>query len=207
MVPRPRVWKAAARAALATTLLSACAAAPAWADGTAVWKDCARGGVDQPHSQADYIEAIENPPAEALEYSDCLEQINRAYSRYLRDRQGSPAGPDTENPTIITPRAAVPSSDLASALGKQGLTAAGGTSAAGSPASASGDEPAAPPVTVDGKQLDLAAGAVPTLGSASSLPLPLGLSIAALALVAAGPAFRRIAALRAGRSSSSGSDH
>ncbi len=143
------------------------------------------------------------PPTDGLEYSDCLEQIQTARRRAAQQQR--PAGPDVDNPTIVTPLKAVPSSDLASALGQQGLTAL--ASAAGSAPSAGGEKAPAPAgITVDGKTVDLAAGTVPSLSAASTLPLPLALSAAALLLVAAGPVLRRVAALRAGRSSSPGSD-
>lgn len=203
MPSRSSAQQTGLRSLLVLLAVSGAVAPSAAASGTAVWRDCAIGGIDQKHSLADYDAALANPPTDGLEYSDCLEQIQAARRRAAQQQR--PAGPDVDNPTIVTPLKAVPSSDLASALGKQGLTAL--ASAAGSAPSAGGDKAPAPAgITVDGKPVDLAAGTVPSLSAASTLPLPLALSAAALLLVAAGPVLRRLAALRAGRSSSPGSD-
>jgi hypothetical protein len=179
---------------LVALLVGALLLAPqnALASGTSVWADCgdADGTVNHTHSQSDYTDALKNPPADATEYTDCLDQIRRAQ---IRDSQsgasgGGGTGGGGANGGGTGGSASAPSvapEALSKALRSSGVD----------PAKAAAEAPAAPaPVTVNGEQIDLSSERVPSIASALSLPLPLAASAIVVLLSAGLPLVRYLVA-------------
>lgn len=176
-------------------VLAAFAPSGAFASGAdKIWQDCGADAVVNGHySQSDYADALKNPPADAAEYSDCLNAIRQAQ---VRDSQsggssngsgsggsgttGGSGGSGTSGGSTVAP------SDLSNALKSTGID----------PATASSDStPDAPePVTVDGEKIDLSSGRLPSFASALSLPLPIAASAVVVLLSAGLPLVRYVVA-------------
>lgn len=163
------------------------AAPPASADGFDVWKDCADDGVvNQKHPTSDFADALKDPPADAAEYSDCLDQIRAAQisgstgagSQGAGGAGGAGAG-TSGGGTSVQPEAL-----------KDALTEAGIDPNAPAPAA---DAPP-PAVQVAGESVDLDQGRLPSLAGALSLPLPLAASAIVVLLSAALPLVRYVVA-------------
>lgn len=155
--------------------------APALASGDSVWADCGDDGtMNQHHSQSDYADALKNPPADAAEYTDCLDQIRQAQIRESQggnpNSSGTGAGPTGGGGTGGTGGSTVAPQELSNALQSSGVDPAQATT---------GEQPAPAPVTVDGETVNLSDARVPSIASALSLPLPLAAS-AIVVLVSAG---------------------
>ena len=166
----------------------------AFASGTDVWNDCgdADGTINRKHSQADYRDALTNPPADGAEYSNCLDLIRAAQLRDANagSNPSNPAG-GGGNPTGGTGSgvpggSSVAPADLSSALKKGGVDP--------SAAAQGGVVPPPAPVSVDGKQIDLASERVPSIAGALSLPLPLAASAVVVLLSAGMPLARYVVA-------------
>jgi hypothetical protein len=162
----------------------------AFASGNDVWNDCgdADGAITRKHSQSDYSDALKNPPADGAEYSNCLDLIRQAQIRDANtgSNPSNPTGGGTGNPGGGNPGgSAVAPADLSSALKQSGVDPS-------QPATGGAAAPA--PVTVDGKQIDLAAERVPSIASALSLPLPLAASAVVVLLSAGMPLVRYVVA-------------
>lgn len=162
---------------------------PALANGRAVWGDCGDDGVvNQAHSQSDFTDALKNPPADAAEYTDCLDQIRQAQIRASQGggaagggggASGGGGGAGGLGGPAVEPEA------LSNALRSGGVD----------PAASAGAPPAAPaPVTVDGERVDLADVRVPSIAGALSLPLPLAASAVVVLLSAGLPLVRYLVA-------------
>ena len=163
----------------------------ALASGSSVWADCgdADGAVNHAHTQADYTEALKNPPADAVEYTDCLDQIRAAQVRDSQNGAGGTGGVGGggtgggsgggASAPAVAPEA------LSKALRNTGVDPA-------QPQSAAAEAPA--PVTVDGEQIDLSSGRVPSIAGALSLPLPLAASAIVVLLSAGLPLVRFVVA-------------
>ncbi|MBO9532704.1 MAG: hypothetical protein J7513_07005 [Solirubrobacteraceae bacterium] len=169
---------------------------PALASGTDVWNDCgdADGAINHKHSQADYSDALKNPPADGAEYSNCLDLIRQAQIRDANAGSGGGGGTggggtgsNSGGGTSSSGEgsAAVAPAELSSALKSSGVDPA---------APAPADAPAPAPVTVDGKQIDLASERVPSIAGALSLPLPLAASAVVVLLSAGLPLARYVVA-------------
>lgn len=176
------------RAAFAVTALAALVAAPAAnADGASVWADCGDDGrINQRHSQADYTDALSNPPADAAEYTDCGDQI-RAAQLGAGSSGGAGAGGGTGGGGAAGGSAApsVPPAALQEALTERGLDPT---------APPPGPDAPAPPVQVGGESLNLSEGQLPSLAGALSLPLPLAASAIVVLFSAALPIIRYLTA-------------
>ena len=177
--------------AVGFTLVSA---PPAGASGTDVWRECAAGtGVSTNHSQADFDDALSNPPADAAEYSDCLSQIKAAQAQAQADGSsgggggGAAGGGGTTGGTGGT----TGGSTAVAPQALQDALAAGGIDPA---APAAPQEQPPPPVTVDGEEVDVSEGRLPSLGGALSLPLPLAASAVVVLVSAALPVARYLVA-------------
>ncbi len=186
----------AGRFALAAAVSLALVAPPASADGMDLWYECRAGnGVSPNHSQEDFDDALTNPPADGSEYSDCEDQIRTAQAQMQAggsnnngNNNGGGAGPTGGGTggggtasSAVTPQA------LQQAL------AAGGVDPAAPPQAAANAAPP-PPVTVDGEEVDLSEGRLPSLAGALSLPLPLAASGVVVLIAAALPVARYLVA-------------
>lgn len=173
------------RAALAALMLAALVGAPmALADGASVWADCADDGlVNQRHSQSDFSDALSNAPADAAEYSPCLDQI-RAAQLGVGSSGGTGGSGGAAGAGGSTAGPSVPPAALQEALTERGLD----------PTAATPTDAPAPPVQVGGESIDLAEGRLPSLAGALSLPLPLAASAVVVLLSAALPIVRYVIA-------------
>lgn len=170
------------------SVLALLATAPsALADGSSVWADCGDDGtLNQKHSSADYGDALSNPPADASEYTDCLDQIRAAQlGGNTPAKPSTPGGTPSAGGGTPSTGSSVPPAALAEALTERGLDPAAPP--------ASPDAPA-PPVQVGGEKLDLAESPVPSVASALSLPLPLAASAVVVLISAALPLVRYVMA-------------
>jgi hypothetical protein len=167
------------------------------ASGMDVWKECVKtGAVTTNHAQADFKDALTNPPADASEYSSCLDAIRAAQNAKglgAAAGAGAAAGGGTSSggtgggsQAAASPSAAsVEPAELSAAIRKAGID----------PAAAVGVEPPAPaPVTVAGESIDLEGGQMPSLANAFSLPLPVAASAVIVMIAAAMPVVRFVAA-------------
>jgi hypothetical protein len=183
-------FRMAGRGALAAALVLALTVPQmAQASGGSVWAECVQGGVSTNHSQKDFKDALDNPPADAAEYSDCLDQIRAAQVKAARG--------DTGTTTGTTP---------AGTTGSGGGTTGGGTSAPTvapealqqalaskgiNPSAPAGTESAAPaPAVIAGEKVDLDDNRLPSIANAFSLPLPLAASAVVVMFSAALPVIR-----------------
>lgn len=183
------------------------AAPSASASGTDVWRECVAGnGVSTNHSAADFADALANPPADGAEYSDCEDQIRAAQAQ-------ARAGGSSDNPTSGGGGGAGSTGGTGGTGGASGSTGgiaspSGGSSSVAPEAlqdalSAGGVDPAAPaapveqappPMTVDGEEVDVSEGRLPSVGGALSLPLPLAASAVVVLISAALPVARYLVA-------------
>lgn len=165
------------------------------ASGQDVWQECVAGnGVSSNHSPQDFADALENPPADGAEYSDCEDQIKQAQAAARAGGSGSGGGgaaaptggtgPGTTGGTGGAGAAVAPA-DLQQAL------AAGGVDP-GAPAAPQTQAP--PPTVVDGETIDLDKGSLPSIVGALSLPLPLAASAVVVLISAALPVARYLVA-------------
>jgi hypothetical protein len=170
------------------------------ASGTDVWRECVQtGAVTTNHSQADFKDALTNPPADGAEYSPCLDAIRAAQNAKglgsSSSGGGSGSGGGTSGTTsggsTGTPSAA-PSSGPA--VQPEALSSAIKDTGIDPSAPIGADAPAPAPVLVAGKSISLEDGRMPSLASAFSLPLPVAASAVIVMLAAALPVVRFVAA-------------
>lgn len=187
---RVSAWTSAmTRAVAMCAALLAFAVPSAHADGFSVWKDCADDGtVNQKHSASDYSDALSNPPADAAEYSDCLDQIRAAQlggsssggGKKTTASGSSAGGGDTADAGGGS--SSVAPDELQDALTERGID----------PKAINDPGAAAPPVSIDGQSPNLAAGTVPSLSGVLALPLPLAVAAIVVLLSAALPLARHL---------------
>ncbi|MFT4035313.1 MAG: hypothetical protein QM679_07030 [Patulibacter sp.] len=160
----------------------------ALASGDDVWIDCgdADGTINHTHSQADYTDALKNPPADAAEYSSCLDLIRQAQLRDSQKSASSDTASRASSGSTVAPAA------LTAALRRSGVDPGKLAEASSEHRSATVAAPA--PVVVGGEQIDLAAARVPSIASALSLPLPLAAAAIVVLLSAGLPLVRYVAA-------------
>lgn len=205
--PLRRVSHVLLAGAIGFTLVSA---PTAGASGTDVWRECVAGnGVSTNHSASDFADALANPPADGAEYSDCEDQIRAAQAQ-------ARAGGSSDNANSGGGGGAGStggSGGSGSAGGATGGTGGSASSSGGSSSvapealqdalSAGGIDPAAPaapaeqappPMTVDGEEVDVSEGRLPSVGGALSLPLPLAASAVVVLISAALPVARYLVA-------------
>jgi hypothetical protein len=182
-------FRMAGRGALAAALALALTTPQlAQASGDSVWQECIQGGVSTNHPQKDFKNALDNPPADGAEYSDCLDQIRAAQVKAARGDTtgtsgttpagttggGGSSGGGGSAPTVA-PQA------LQQALADKGIN----------PAAPAGTESAAPaPAVIGGEKVDLDANRLPSIANAFSLPLPLAASAVVVMFSAALPVIR-----------------
>lgn len=176
--------------------LSLVTAPGASASGNDVWRECVAGnGVSTNHSAQDFEDALSNPPADGAEYSDCEDQI-RAAQAQARGGGSSGGGGGTGGSTGggATGGGSASGGAGTSAVAPQALQDALAAGSVDPAAPAAPQEQAPPPVTVDGEEVDVSEGRLPSLGGALSLPLPLAASAVVVLVSAALPVARYLVA-------------
>jgi hypothetical protein len=169
--------------------------AAALANGASVWEDCGDdAAVNQTHSQSEYTQALKNPPADAAEYTNCLDLIRQAQIKASHDAGGGGGTPNGGTGSDSPGGSSVAPAALSHALQSSGIDPSQTQDHAAAAAA-----PAPAPVTVDGQRIDLEAGRVPSVAGALSLPLPLAAS-AIVVLLSAGLPLVRLGAARLSRS-------
>lgn len=175
------------------------------ANGTAVWQECSdTGAVSTNHSQADFNEALSDPPADGAEYSPCVALIKAAQQKASlkgsggdtggggtpgAGSSGSSGGGGTAAPAPSTGASAAPSTSTQAvppAELQKALTAKGINPAA--PAGVAAPAPA--PAVIGGEKIDLESDRLPSVANTLSLPLPLAASAIVVMFSAALPAIR-----------------
>lgn len=175
--------------AIGFTLVSA---PTAGASGNDVWRECVAGtGVSTNHSAADFEDALSNPPADGAEYSDCEDQIRAAQAQAKSGTGGTGGTGGAGGPGGTTGTGGTGGTSSVAPQALQDALAAGGIDPS---APAAPQEQAPPPVTVDGEQVDVSEGRLPSLGGALSLPLPLAASAVVVLISAALPVARYLVA-------------
>lgn len=175
--------RSAGRGLLAAVLGLALVVPSSHASGDDLWRECRDGNVTTNHSQADFQDALENPPADGAEYSDCEDQIRSAQIRAARGGEGGGGTPGGGTPSGGPSAPAVEPEDLSSALSASGVDPS-------APPAVASDGPAPDPVVIDGETIDLEDGRLPSIVGALSLPLPLAASAVVVLVSAALPVAR-----------------
>ena len=163
-------------AALATLAALAGAPAGAFADGTAVIRDCQDGRINGKYSQKEFADALRNIPTDVDEYTDCRDVIRRAQIG------AAGGGGSASGGSAGGGGAGVPSSAAANA----GKTAAQILQEA-SPAERAAVEQAtgkagAAPVQIGGRTVSPDSAGLSPAGAANVLPVPLIIALALLGL-------------------------
>lgn len=163
--------------------------ASAGAGADSIWQECGQTGtVSTNHSNKDFQDALSNPPADAAEYSPCLDQIRAAQNKAASGvgtsgGGGGAAGGGTGGGSATGGAAApvVAPQALSEALAEQGVN----------PAAPVGTPQSAPaPTVIAGETIDLEADRLPSIANALSLPLPLAASAIVVMFSAALPVIR-----------------